>query len=712
MAMRRGGAKTGLAADDTRETVAALKLVLANELNFAELFEEASDVVVINDRDGVIVAANRAAREFGGYSVADVERGVHIREIMPPEEVEAALLLTQRALDGLPYPQVYEREVILRDGSRRMLELRSNVLHRNGVAAFLQTIARDVTDKKAAAAFQAALLHVSQALLTAQRVDEIGRVICEAASRVLGVDGAFLWLRRGDALEGCAAAGPVADQFIGMRRSLADSFAGQIYRDGDALVVNDFPHSPYRDQRTPGFRVQALLAMPLRRGGEPVGVLVFTDSVDPQRFTAERTQQASIFGAQAAVAIEAALAREREEDEGRVSTALLQVGRAIRESLEEAEILPQIARSACEVLLCDWSVVGLWDQVREVMRVTTTEGWPPDSAEELKLIEFSSGSLRLVSRLLAHETVELTEPTGRVELWDRWRIRSLLAVPMVRAGRIVGALVVGHRERRGAFSPRERRIAEGIAAQAAVAVDNARLVEALRRANALKTEFLGMMSHELRTPLSAILGYAELMQEGAMGVIGAEQSEALERILVHGRTLLELIGNTLDVNRLEAGRITLEPSEFGLGDLLAEIRTEFVLGVDPNVVVQWPDVVADDRCYTDRSKLKLVLRNLVDNALKFTAEGTVTITADVSDASRLRVSVRDTGRGIPADALPSVFEMFQQVQGHVTSRGVGLGLYLVRRYAQLMGGAVQVESAVGEGSTFTLELPRRLPGAS
>src|SRR5205823_6240336 len=141
-----------------------------------------------------IVAANRAAREFGGYTQADVERGVHLRDVLPSPDYEAALILTERALDELPVPEVYEREAVLRDGRRRVLELRSNVLRHRGRPVLLQTIGRDVTEQREAAAFQNALLQVSQALLTAQSLDQLGRVICVEATRVLHVDSAYLWL--------------------------------------------------------------------------------------------------------------------------------------------------------------------------------------------------------------------------------------------------------------------------------------------------------------------------------------------------------------------------------------------------------------------------------------------------------------------------------------------------------------------------------------
>jgi PAS domain S-box-containing protein len=679
---------------------------------FSDLFENARDVIVLNDREGRIVAANRAARELGEYSAEDVVRGVYLSDVLPPDDCAAALLLTQRAFDGLPVPEVYEREVMSRSGDRRVLELRSNLLHRRGRPYALQTIGRDVTDAKEAAAFQASLLQVSQALLTAQTLDELGRVICEEAGRVLDVDGTYLWLRRGDEMIGCAAAGRAAQEIAGLRRPLGSSLIGEMYRAADMLVVNDFPHSLYAATETTmaeALGVQSMLAMPLRRSAMAAGVLVFIDSVNPRRFTSLLRDRAVIFGAQTTVAIESALAREREEEEGRVSAALLHVTRAIRGSLEERDVLRGIARSTREVLPCDAVVVLLWNPESEAFRAAAIEGMPPAIAGEIEVIDFRPDTLEGLKRLLVRETLEIAAPRpGRLELAQRWSISSMLAVPMARPDHLVGAISVSFRERRGPFSARERRIAEGIAVQAAIAVDNARLVRDLRRANEMKSEFLGTMSHELRTPLNAILGYTELLHDGAMGPVNDEQIDVLDRMLINGRGLLELINMTLNVNRLEAGRDSLHAREFGLSDLVAEVHNEFGLRASDDLALSWPDVATLPRLYTDHDKLKAVLRNLVDNALKFTPRGSVAVAAEwAREADRIRLSVRDTGIGIPRSALTSIFEMFRQVNSHTSARGgVGLGLYLVRRYAEMLGGSVTVESTPGEGSTFTVEIPR------
>ena len=320
------------------------------------------------------------------------------------------------------------------------------------------------------------------------------------------------------------------------------------------------------------------------------------------------------------------------------------------------------------------------------------------------------GTLNIVARLLCEQTIEIPEPRGPVELYARWTISSLRAIPMLRAGRVVGALCVGYRQRRGPFSARERRIADGIAAQAAVAVENARLVEDLRRANQLKSEFLGMMSHELRTPLSAVLGYADLMREETLGVVNAEQATALDRMLLNGRALLDLINMTLDVNRLEAGRGVLQLSDFTVADVLADLRDEFTMrAANESLELVWPDADDVPLLHTDRRKLKTVLRNLIDNAMKFTPpHGAVEINVAVP-GERMVFSVRDTGIGIPPDARSAIFEMFRQLDNLPTNRsGVGLGLYLVRRYTEMLCGTVRVESVPGQGSVFIVDIPRTL----
>jgi signal transduction histidine kinase len=455
------------------------------------------------------------------------------------------------------------------------------------------------------------------------------------------------------------------------------------------------------------------MLIPLRRGGEAHGLLTLADYQDAQRFTAALQRRAAVLGTQISAAIGSALAREREEEEGKVSTALLQVSQATSASLSEEALLPQIAQRAREAMECDWTVVGLWDEDKLAFRPAATDGWSAESDDEIKLAWFTPEISEEARALVNRRPFEATAPGGALEpLYQRWGVSSMYAAPMVRGGRIVGAFVAGFRTRRGPFSSKEKRIAVGIATQAAVAVENARLFEALQRANALKSEFLGTMSHELRTPLNAILGYTDLMREGLLGPLTGDQREALARMHLNGHTLLELISMTLDVNRLELGRVAVSLSRFQLGELLADIAREVETRIDTSrVQVAWPeDMTTLPELQTDRGKLKIVLRNLIDNALKFTRHGTVAVAVVVGD-NAVDVSVADTGIGIAEEDLSRIFEIFQQVRSDGSTRGggVGLGLYLVRRYCDLVGARIRVKSRLGEGSTFVVSVPFSSP---
>jgi PAS domain S-box-containing protein len=682
----------------------------AAQLDFQALFENAIDIVLLNNRAGRIVMANKAAREFGGYTQEEVDRGVDLSAVLPPDDYEAAMQLTQRAIDGLPIPEVYERHVVLRDGSRRVVELRSNVLRRRRGEPLLQTIGRDVTESRRAVAFQASLVQVSQALLTAQNLQQVGSLVCDEALRVLEVDGVYLWLRQGSELVGTASAGEGSAGFQGVHRSHSDSFVGQLFHAGDLRVINDFRVAHPDMVLAPGIHIESMLAVPLRRSGTAFGVLVFIHTHNPGYFVGPVCDRGLIFAAQTAVAIESALAREREEDEGRVSAALLQVARAIRESLEEAEVLAQITKSTREVQGCDWTFVSLWDEQLAALRIVAMEGMSTELAEEARLMEFRPGDIPEADALYAQQPVEIADTQSYPNVvYRRWNISSFLAFPMVRGGHLIGTISAGYRQRCGPFSYRERRIMEGIASQAAVAVDNARLVEDLRRANNLKSEFLGAMSHELRTPLSAILGYAELMREGVMGALEPQQCQVLDRMLINGRTLLDLVNTTLNVNRLEAGRIAVDFTQFALKELMAELAAEYAARPPEDAVqLQWPALSQPEVMRTDRGKLKVILRNLIDNALKFTPAGTVSMGVQMNRRDeRVQLTVADTGVGIAKEEQTAIFEMFRQVDGtRLSSRsGVGLGLYLVRRYVLLLGGEVYLESAPENGSTFTVDLP-------
>ncbi len=234
-----------------------------------------------------------------------------------------------------------------------------------------------------------------------------------------------------------------------------------------------------------------------------------------------------------------------------------------------------------------------------------------------------------------------------------------------------------------------------------------RLYDEAQTANRLKSEFIATMSHELRTPLNTIMGYSDLLLEGEYGSVTPEQAKTLRIIAQHERELQELITATLDLSRLVGGTVALEVRAVDLPDGLRLLADEAQSAwTNPDVQFVWTIATDLPPLRTDLAKLKTVIRNLVGNAAKFTERGRITIDAR-AHREGVEIAVSDTGVGIPKEQQDVIFEPFRQGDSSTTRRyrGVGLGLYIVRRLVSLLGGTISLESEVGRGSTFRVWLP-------
>ncbi|HEX5607701.1 MAG TPA: GAF domain-containing sensor histidine kinase, partial [Candidatus Binatia bacterium] len=299
----------------------------------------------------------------------------------------------------------------------------------------------------------------------------------------------------------------------------------------------------------------------------------------------------------------------------------------------------------------------------------------------------------------------------------RFGYRSLLSVPLLREQQILGGLTVWRRQT-GEFKTEVINLLQTFATQSALAIHNARLFREIEEkshqieaANRHKSEFLANMSHELRTPLNAIIGFSEVLQERLFGELNEKQAEYTSDILTSGQHLLSLINEILDLSKVEAGRIELELAPFDLPLAIENART-FVreravkhgIALDVDLDERLGEYVGDER------KIKQILLNLLSNAVKFTPEGgRISITANKTDTA-VEISVSDTGIGIASEDQPKIFEEFRQVGGDYAHKkeGTGLGLTLAKKFVELHGGKIWVQSEVGKGSRFTFTLPERL----
>ena len=309
---------------------------------------------------------------------------------------------------------------------------------------------------------------------------------------------------------------------------------------------------------------------------------------------------------------------------------------------------------------------------------------------------------------------------GRLDIQRHGGFRTTMGVPMLLDGEVVGVLIVW-RARVDPFSERATELLTTFATQAAIAIRNVDLVNALQVrtaevevASRHKSEFLASMSHELRTPLNAVIGFSEVLLERMFGDLNDRQEEYLRDIWSSGKHLLELLNEILDLSKVEAGQMTLEPTQFSLqealGHGLALVRERAARhGIRLSLEVA-PDV---GPVHADELRIKQVIVNLLSNAVKFTPDGgRVEVRARIEE-SQVLVTVADTGTGVAAGDRERIFDSFQQAGRRAsTTEGTGLGLTLSKRIVELHGGRIWVDSELGVGSTFGFAIPAGAPATS
>ncbi len=393
--------------------------------------------------------------------------------------------------------------------------------------------------------------------------------------------------------------------------------------------------------------------------------------------------------------------------EARVAEALARVAREMIEAVDRPELVERMCSVTAEVLECDSAHAFLREAESDVYAAAAAHGEEPENWQLLRLEQFSRADVEEVaSSLDGAGATELGEGNAlRVELEDVGISRSLF-MPLMRGNELAGVLHAGDRRREDPFSEEQRRIARGIAYLASMTIAHARVRRDLEQANQVKAHFVATLSHELRNPITAIQGYNMLLQEGLSGPLNAEQEDIVRRSDRCARELNGLITATLDLSRFDTKRVPVDLETVRVAAFLEEISREIVSPRPESLRLHWRIDQPETTVRTDPLKLKMIVRNLATNAIKFTERGTVGVTIAERDGG-IEIRVEDSGIGIAADQLPKLFEPFSQVHGIESRRkgGAGLGLHLVRRLTQVLGGTIDVASEVGRGSTFRVWIP-------
>jgi signal transduction histidine kinase len=381
-----------------------------------------------------------------------------------------------------------------------------------------------------------------------------------------------------------------------------------------------------------------------------------------------------------------------------------------------AETLDRLVVAANRATGATNSVAALWDESREVLVARASDG----SVPEIPIAAITGELKRAMQEKKPVAIVKSADLDQAVASLAAAEATALFAIPITSQDRLWGLLLVFLRS--GSLFPDDDMVVLGLLAeQSAIALANAELISELRtlaerlqhtnaeleHASQAKSDFLASMSHELRTPLNAILGFTDALLGGIDGPLNDDQRVSLGWVQRGGRDLLALINDVLDLSRIEAGKLVINPQPFSPRELIEGVCGQHRrLAEEKGVKLTWEDQGSPAEVILDRQRTQQILVNLVGNAVKFTEQGEVVVTLSPVGRDRLKIAVRDTGPGIRPEDRELLFQEFRQVgAGSQKAGGSGLGLAISRRLARMMGGDISLRSKAGKGSTFTVTLP-------
>jgi signal transduction histidine kinase/HAMP domain-containing protein len=505
---------------------------------------------------------------------------------------------------------------------------------------------------------------------------------------------------------------------------------GQVAESGEPMMFEDVRTDPRyaalsATKATLNAKLGFFAVFPIKTQVRIFGVILFS-ARSPRQLTADEIRLLTSMSEHLAVAVEKANLFRQSEARSRQLFVLNTIGAAVSRSLNLEMVLNEAIEKMTEKLNFDASWIYILDPSGKELSLKAYKGLGEDIVQSIAKRNLSAGVTAKIfetGERLVFEDFQ-NDPTYK-HLSVRHKIASLgfasaAGFPIKANDEVIGVLHLANKAPRH-FAHDELQLIESIAQEIGVAAANARLFEQvnqktaelgrmnqeLQEANQAKDEFLSVMSHELRTPLNVITGYAEVLSQGVLGDIQREQLHAVKTISYQSKELLRMINEILQVGSIEAGKVKANWQTVNIVDFLVELRSSYEILAKKDISLHWDIPPRLPVVRTDGEKLKHVLQNLINNAIKFTENGSVTVSARCISKA-IEFEVKDTGIGMPGDMLPSIFQMFRQLDSSNTRSygGSGVGLYIVKKFIDLLGGKIEVDSALGEGSTFIVTLPQ------
>jgi signal transduction histidine kinase/putative methionine-R-sulfoxide reductase with GAF domain len=507
---------------------------------------------------------------------------------------------------------------------------------------------------------------------------------------------------------------------------ITKGIAGRAIRSGQAQIVADLRDDPDYVLLDEGRRLQSCLVVPLRRTDESIGAIALF-ATDLNAFGDLERDALETLATQLVIALENAQLYYEVQRRLREQTVVHQIGQDLTAILDYRELSEALVQHMNRALNTSACVVGLYEPDHSTVKVEADYRAPHHhhvngplmTGQSLRMNDVYALAQAIITRQPV--TVYADDPQAHPDaraLLERLGDHSQLIVPMVAGEQVVG--MVGWLDDRPGrrFSLDDIQLARTLVAQATIAVDNALLfrqlevrAQELAEANRLRSQFLATVSHELRTPMNSIIGFSETLLEGLYGELNERQAGRLERIRDNAYSLLALINDLLDLSKIDAGHMSIKSEVVSVSEAL----TTAAQTLEPQATAKGLSLsldIPDDLPYVraDPERVHQVIVNLLSNAIKFTHDGAISVTACRSEQNGrpvVEASVIDTGIGISEADQMIIFDEFRQVDGSSTRAygGTGLGLAITKKLVEMMGGAVWVESELGQGSKFTFALP-------